>query len=94
MPDGAVLVQDLLAKGELRQSFVMSKSAQSWTFLTLSPDGAVTSEDAAGCRLCHDQATSDHVFGPPRGVESEASSPPQPASIAEPLRGKAPNSTP
>ncbi len=88
------MVQDLLANGELRRSFVMSKTAQSWTFLTLSPDGAVTSENAAGCRLCHDQATSDHVFGPPRRVENEATSAPQPASGAQPLRGKAPNSTP
>lgn len=68
LPPGAVLVSELHdAAGELLWRFAMEREVSHWRFEILGPDGRVLhSEHAGACATCHEQATSQSVFGPSR----------------------------
>ncbi len=69
MPPEAVLTQELLdERGAPTQWFVMERPSRggAWNFSVLAPDGSVTAHSLAACGRCHEQGTSDGVFGPPR----------------------------
>jgi hypothetical protein len=69
MPDGAVLVEELIdrSSGEDRAAglLVMRKGNGAWSFVSIGADGEVV-DDArvAPCATCHGQAPSDFVFRP------------------------------
>lgn len=68
LPPGTVLVSELHdAAGELLWRFAMEREASRWRFEVLGPNGRVLhSEHAGACAACHEHATSQNVFGPPR----------------------------
>jgi len=65
-PDGSLLAE--LAHDGGGKSYVMRKSAGTWSYLELDSLGTVLESGApALCVGCHAQAPGDHVFGLPRG---------------------------
>jgi hypothetical protein len=69
MPDGAMLVEEAIARvdGGDRPAglLVMQKSGGAWRFVSVGPGGEVV-DDArvAPCAACHRQAPRDFVFRP------------------------------
>ena len=67
MPAGAILVQELVSEAAgIEAMYTMEKGRNGrWTYLVLDAGGRVMA-GATSCETCHQQATSDQVFGPPR----------------------------
>lgn len=80
MPDGAVLVEEAIARvgnGDCPAGLLlMDKSEGAWHFRAVGPEGSVA-EDAR-CEACHTQAPRDRVFR----VDQSSSAPSAAASTA------------
>jgi hypothetical protein len=68
MPDGAMLVEELIDRDRRGERFagllVMDKAAASWRFTAVGPAGeVVTGDRLTPCATCHREAPRDSVFG-------------------------------
>lgn len=73
-PDGAALAE--LPRDGRGPTYLMRKSAGTWSYSQLDPRGRVLAQGAAlpWCARCHAQAPGDQVFGLPRLAETAHSS--------------------
>lgn len=65
-PDGSVLAE--LSHGAHGNGYVMRKERGQWSYFELDSRGTVLARGVIPlCVTCHEQASSDRVFGLPRG---------------------------
>ena len=78
-PDGAMLVEEALARGAIDAGaaaglLVMEKRAEGWRFVAVGPDGEVVSDArVAPCATCHRDAPRDYVFRTPAPARQSSS---------------------